>query len=229
MNIVVSILLALLPETYRERFGVHAVPSQGGLVGGLLEALSALFLLIHGYHSYTTQRLAAIDVTIMTKAAEKGGESAVMGLGSLLLLEYALHPLTLLLVFLVVEGIVRIWTAAVSGESLPSFPLYLLSLLHTRLNGTYQEKRMGKRISDDVQCSTDGASLHIASCRPKEWNQLTTVSYDDRLYELVRTKEGVAPRPFVYILRKKPVMAVIRGIYHYHPDEVLEAGQRNRQ
>jgi hypothetical protein len=223
MNILVSTLLAFLPSRYREMFTPHAIPYQGALVGGIAEAATAFFLLIRGYQTYTAQRLATLDVTLMTKAAEKGGESAIMGFGGFLLLEYALHFTTLLLVFLTVEGIVRAATAVGSGETLPTLPLHALSVLHARLAGGYQEKRMGKRIPDEAQRSANGGSLHIASCRPKEWTRLTTVSYEGGFYELAATREAAPPRPFVYILRKKPVTLIIRGIHEYDPNEVLES------
>jgi hypothetical protein len=42
-------------------------------------------------------------------------------------------------------------------------------------------------------------------------------------YELVSEHEGESRRRFVYILRRKPTTAVIRGIHEYNPDEALEA------
>jgi hypothetical protein len=60
-------------------------------------------------------------------------------------------------------------------------------------------------------------SLQIKSCRPKQWNQLTTVSHDGQLYELVSEQKAPAPRRYVYLFRKKPPTAVIRGIHAYDP------------
>jgi hypothetical protein len=81
---------------------------------------------------------------------------------------------------------------------------------------------MGARLRDEVIIDPSGQSLRIASCRPKQWNQLTTVSLEGQFYELVQEEKATAPRPFVYQLRKKPPTAVIRGIYAYDPDEVLQ-------
>jgi hypothetical protein len=93
--------------------------------------------------------------------------------------------------------------------------------LQGKLEAQGREVRLGKRIRDEVQLTPNGDSLQIASCRPKSWTQLTTISYEDQFYELITTKAGPAPRQFVYILRKKPLSGVIRGLYLYHPDEAV--------
>jgi len=50
---------------------------------------------------------------------------------------------------------------------------------------------------------------------------MITVAYQDELYEVAAAQEGHPPRPFVYLLRKKPDHKVIRGIHHYDPEEAL--------
>lgn len=80
---------------------------------------------------------------------------------------------------------------------------------------------MGKRVRDNALITADGQSLQIASCRPKAWTQLTTISHEERLYELIEEKAGEPPRRFAYVLRKKPASAVIRGIHSCDRDEDL--------
>lgn len=223
MNILLSMLLSLLPKRYRETFTSHAIPSAGAVVSGLLETLISAGLVIHGYFVYTDERLAALSVTVMTKAGEKGGESAIMGMGTIFLMEYLIHISTLVLMFFVLEGAVRAIAAIGSGEVLPSFPLQAIAFVHTQLDSQSQERSLGERIRDEVAAADGGQGLQIASCRPKPWNQLTSISHEGVFYELAGEKKGTKPRPFIYILRKKPQTAVIRGIYAYDPDEVLQA------
>ena len=116
MNITVAALLAFLPKRYRESFVPYDVPSSGALLGRILEMLAGLGLLIHGYQSFTTERLAALPASVLMKAGEKGGESAIMGFGSILLLEYVFQLTTLVLLFLTLEGMVRAIAAIASGE-----------------------------------------------------------------------------------------------------------------
>lgn len=42
--------------------------------------------------------MASIPESVLSKAAEKGGESAIMGLGSIFMLEYLIHVTTILMV-----------------------------------------------------------------------------------------------------------------------------------
>jgi hypothetical protein len=84
---------------------------------------------------------------------------------------------------------------------------FLLKLSHSckkSRKARSREVRLGKRIRDEVQVTPNGESLQIASCRPKSWTQLTTISYEGEFYELVTTKAGPEPLQFVYFLRKKP-------------------------
>jgi hypothetical protein len=107
-------------------------------------------------------------------------------------------------------------------ETLPDLLLFLLAKLHSRIDAENHERSLGARLRDEVQIDPAGISLEIKSCRPKQWNQLTTVSHDGQLYELVSEQKAPAPCQFVYLLRKKPPTAVIRGIYAYDPNEALQ-------
>ncbi|HEY5163101.1 MAG TPA: hypothetical protein VII81_08820, partial [Terriglobales bacterium] len=75
---------------------------------------------------------------------------------------------------------------------------------------------------DLVQPGSGDFALVIASCRPKPWNNMTTISYEEKLYELAREAQAQPPRRWVYILRKRPESKIIRGaLYQYRPDEVM--------
>lgn len=224
MNTPTATLLAFLPKRYREHFTPFEVPAAGAIFGGTLELLLSLALLIYRYFSFMNERMAAVPEQVLTKAGEKGGESAIMGLGPIFLLEYFLHVTTIILVFFMLEGLVRLIAAVASGEVLPNLPLYLTALLHTRLDTRNHEQSLGERLRDEVQLAPDGV-LQISSCRPKSWRQLTTISHEGELYELInqQTIPDPTPRPFLYTLRKKPPTAVIRGIHPYDPNEALQA------
>jgi hypothetical protein len=103
-----------------------------------------------------------------------------------------------------------------------------MALVHAGLEQEGRELRLGKRISDEACLTSTGESLQIASCRPKPWDERTTVSYQGELYELVRTNQGTAPRPFLYFLRKRPPCGVIRKLHHYDPDEELQSKKPER-
>jgi len=221
MNLLASAFLSLLPKRYRALFTPYDVPSEGALISGLLQFLCCLGLIIRGYFAYATARMAELPADQLLKASEKNGESAIMLLGPIFVLEYLLHFTTLLLIFMVLEGVVRAIAAVASNETLPDLPLYLAARLHSKLDAASHERSLGARLADEVQIDPTGESLQIKSCRPKEWSKLTTISHEGSFYELVREEKSQPPRQFVYRLRKKPPTAVIRGIYPYDPNEVL--------
>jgi hypothetical protein len=219
----ISMLLSFLPAKYREALAAEHLPSEAGIASGIVETLVSVGCLIHGYFAFMDARLAAIPTTVMVKAAERMGETLVMGFGSILMIQYLLQFTSLGLIFLALEGIVRCFAAFGGGEVLPSFPLKLVAVLHDQLTAEGKEVLMGRRIRDEVEQAEDNESLEIASCRPKPWNTLTTISHDGELYQLAKEKKGSGPRPFVYVLRKKSPSSVIRGIYNYDPDEVTKS------
>ena len=223
MNIVASTLLSFLPKRYRDYFTPFEVPPGGAILSGILQSLFSLFLLIHNYNAFVRERMASIPEAVLDKAGEKGGESAIMGLGSIFMLEYLIHITTILLVFFMLEGIVRIIAAVASSEVVPTLPLKLAAVAHSHFEIQQKERSMGERVRDDIQLVEGSDSIRIASCRPKPWTQLTTISHGGALFELASEQKATAPRPFIYVLRRKPTTAaVIRGIYPYDPDEVLQ-------
>lgn len=221
MKLLLSALISFLPIRYREKFGVLHLPPGSAVLSGILEILVCVGLLIHRYFVFMNARLAALPLKAMLKAAERLGETLIMAFGNVFMVEYILQFTTLFLIFLTLEGAVRVFAALGNGEVLPSLPLQLLALLHAQLKAGGREIRLGRRIRDEVEL-TGGQSLRIASCRPKAWNHLVTISFNGELYEVAREVKGPAPRPFVYILKKKSLSGVVRGLHLYDPDEVLK-------
>jgi hypothetical protein len=76
-----------------------------------------------------------------------------------------------------------------------------------------------------AECNGTDYDLRIESCRPKPWTALTTISYNDQLYEVAREFTGSPPRRFVYLLRKAPERKLVRGLHHYSPEETLHKAE----
>ncbi|MGC1649444.1 MAG: hypothetical protein WA741_26775 [Candidatus Sulfotelmatobacter sp.] len=151
MNLFLSTLLSFLPRRYREIFTPHELPAAAGIGSGLIEALASLGLLFRGYYAYMNWRMASLPPEVFTKAGEKGGESAIMGLGSIFMLEYLILPTTILLAFFMIEGFVRAIAATGADEVLPSLPLQLFALLHTKLDAQSHERQLAS--GSAMRCS----------------------------------------------------------------------------
>lgn len=222
MNIIAATFFSILPQRYREHFTAYEIPPAASFLSGCLQSLSCLYFLIRNYYPFMQERMALMSNSVYYLAARKRGMTGVMGLGTVFMFEYFIHITTILLLFFMLEGFVRIVAAVVSGESVPTLPLKLAAIAQSYFETASNERALGERIRDVVEPLDGTDSIRIASCRPKPWTQLTTISHDGALFELASEQKSTPPRPFVYILRRKPPTAVIRGIYPYHPDEVLE-------
>lgn len=222
MNILSATLLSFLPKRYRDNFTEFEVLPSGAILSGILQSAFSFYLLIHNYYAFVGERMAAIPEIVLDKAGQRGGESAIMGLGSIFMLEYLIHITTILLVFFMLEGLVRMAAAIVTREIVPTLPLKVAAVVQSHFEAKEKERALGERIRDEVQIVDGSDSIRIASCRPKPWTRLTTISHEGTLFELASEQKTAAPRPYIYVLRRKPPTAVIRGIYPYDPDEVLQ-------
>ncbi len=224
---LLSVVFSVVPPRYRGRF--LADPDlnvkRGALFSGVVEAVACALLLWLRYPPYVQRRMAetaaALHPALQADRLSQG--VSAFSSGGLALFEYIIQPVSLLLLYFVLEGLGRVTAAVVTGEVLPTLPLQLLAWGHRLAEGWKQERDLGPRVVDTVAPSESvGHDLRIESSRPKGWNQLTTISYNDQLYEVARELTGQPPRRFVYLLRKAPESKVVRGLYHYSPEETLQ-------
>ena len=116
-----------------------------------------------------------------TGGAVTGGALQLLG-GVLLLAEYMIQPLTLLITYFSFEGLVRGAAGYITGEIVPTLPLLLISLVHGRAAKAKYERDLGPSVEDLVSPGAGEFALCIATCRPKPWTKLSTISYRDQLY-----------------------------------------------
>lgn len=226
LTLPASILLSLLPLRWRRRWNAtyELELSRGALFSGLLVFAGCLILLIVRYLFFLDARMKAVAATMIAHGAEEamGNRYFQYGAGIVTLIEYLIHPLSLLLIYFLFEGLVRFCAAFINGEVVGTMPLHLVALAHERWSRAAAERALGPRIPDEVQTGATRLQVRILSCRPKPaWDRLITVSYEGGLYEVAGTEQGPPPRPYIYLLRPKPEHKVVRGLHHYDPNEVM--------
>jgi hypothetical protein len=222
-----SMLVSLLPEMYRRRvaFVLHVDAGRGALLSGVAQCVVCTFLFCFGYLEFLQFRVGKFASDLIAHSAEDAmGNIAVQwGAGMVSLGEYMIRPLTLALVYFGFEGLVRFGAAVIHGETeiIPTLPLQLIAWAHTGLRAAKHRHDLDPLVEDQV--FRDGISpvMRIATCRPKPWNALTTISYEDKLYELAQEEQGEPPRRYVYVLRPRPEHKVVRGLYEYDPQELV--------
>jgi len=168
------------------------------------------------------------------RAIARGQEGALanevvhFGMGAVAAAEYILHPLTLLLIYFIVEGAARFLAALVTEEITGPLPLYVVAWVEDRLSQTRAERALGPRVPDIVECVySPDYDLRIFTCRRKRgWDRLMTVDWQEQLYEVIREEAGKLPHHFIYRLRRSPPGRVVRIVHRYDPEEVVH-GERH--
>jgi hypothetical protein len=239
--------LALLPRRWRKAvFSRDMLPWRTfGILSGMAESLIALGALLFWYsYSVTTWVSKGLDYAL-SQNAPTGITDHEVGFAALVL--WATHPLTWLLAYFGVEGMVRL-CATFTDTTLGTFPLYVAEKIHAKITGykppvvlgapkfershvssymdTVRDKVMIarlERVADELFASQDGSEerLEIRSWRAKpEWDPPRVVRYEDRYYRLEESRRGAAPRPFVYKLRRLPAGVPGRSVLVYAPEGV---------
>ncbi len=148
-------------------------------------------------------------------------------------LEFLLYPLSLLLIYFSLEGLVRFFAVVIGREVVPSLPVYLGCALVRWRDSAREDQRLGSLPPDRVDY-LPGARVRIASARLRPtWNATVTIQIAGEDYEIENKEPGDSTRPFVFVLRRVPVGKVRRGYEEYDlasamvaktqkPDEPLE-------
>ena len=142
MNIFSGIIVAFLPKRYRDAFTRFEVPSSASIISGFLELGVAFGLLVHSYDKFMNERLAATSLLLMERVAEKGGESAVASIGGFALVDFLFRITTVVFIFFVLEGSVRVIAAIAGRETVPTLPLKLLEYVQGRLSSLRSRTRV---------------------------------------------------------------------------------------
>jgi hypothetical protein len=155
-----------------------------------------------------------------------------------------LHPVTWLISWCAVEGMVRFLGAAFTGDVLGILPLVLLDKIWVRFTSSVRSERpadmrsswssflpwVRQRVGflrhpvlpDEVRYSADatGEVISIRSSRPKSgWEPPRIIRCNDIFYRLEAISEQSGARPVLYVLRRLPAGVPGRTVITYSPDD----------
>lgn len=222
--VLLSIFATLLPRRYRGHWlgDGNLDVRRGAVLSSVVQFVGCCAAMWALYPAFIHQRF--VQASALAAAGHPGDKFVegvtVFAYGQFASLEYMFRPLTLVLLYFAIEGAVRLLSIVAGDAILPNMPLQVLAWTHDYAAERYQEAKMGTRVADAVGPGVAGKyDLKIESCRPKHWNRLITIRYDERMYELQGEETGQAPRRFVYLLRLKPEHEIIRGLHVYDPEE----------
>jgi len=216
---IVAMLLTLLPPRFRE--GLHL--RGAALTCSILQIIVPVILIIIRLFLRAAEERAPLpeaEVSFLTFGGKYFGIAAVAGLA-----EFWLHPLHIILYYLLFEGVLRLLAALEGERILGSLPLYAIVALYDLRRRAVHKRELGALVVDKVvrPGHREGFDLKVYSCRPKlNWNPYITVEFEGQFYQMVKEEPGESPRRFVYFLKENPVGRAVVVIEHYQVDDVLK-------
>lgn len=148
-------------------------------------------------------------------------ETVQAGAAVIITLEFLIHPVSILLVYLALEGMVRFVAGLVAEEIVPSLPVSAVFWI-IGVNRRRREDHRNSLLPPDAVEVLPGQRLRIASARQKtRWNASITIGIGGKWYEVEAEQPGAGLRCFIYILRRAPPSKILRGYEEY---DVASAG-----
>lgn len=178
--------------------------------GGVAQfLLAALFLLIR-LKSHFVLRAQQLGPHIA--GSNETGQAIIAGI---VVLDFLIHPLSLLLLYLAIEGLVRFAGSLITGEIVPNLLVSLYFKAADSVSRSLARRRSTPPAADIAERLTDG-HIKISSASPKAgWNSSVTVGISGRWFEVESEEQGAPPLRFVYVLRPASPGKVLRGYQEY--------------
>lgn len=214
-NFASAIVFSLLPSEWRRT-------NRPESTGWFLRAASFsaflefgfCFFLVRNFFSFLAYRAAQLN-SLSNGALRSSGEGTQLYFQFIISVEYFIHPLSIALLYLTLEGAVRLLSIFIARENLPS----LLAVLGLKIAKPLIIRQDNAKSIDDEVCFTPGSPyvLEISSSRPKpEWRNGMTLDYRGELFELAEINEqSSSKRPFKYRFTNKNPGTVIRQFVHF--------------
>jgi hypothetical protein len=221
-----DVLLSFCPAGWRRIYPPESPPRtlRAATWGGLAEFFLAALALVLGFKKYFVMRAQQM-------APQMTGTTEVFqsGIAVIVFFEYLLHPLSLLLLYLAIEGLVRSFGSFTTGEPLPNLGMFLAFKL-ARRKAREKERRQNAALPADLLETLPDGRIRIVSARPRNnWNSSITLGLNGQWFEVERAEQGAPPRSFVYLLRPAPPGKILRGYEEYDTASALTSGPEEKR
>ena len=222
LGLFTNFFLSLLPSRWRDRFHHSNVDlKRGAVFSGAVEFVLCGYFFYSYFWNYMQASSAQTGDQVAGRMHVPFGANGTAQAAAAAPSDTVFFLVSAVLLYFVVEGFIRLLVPMFGDRVYPSGPLAVAGFIQGKVSGAAAERAQGPRVADKVQEGGQGFDLRIASCRPKEWTETTTVVYKEGMYQLLRSERGPSPRPHIYLLTKKPAGAVLRGVHNYDPNEVM--------
>ncbi len=239
--------VALFPKPWRDALlcEKNTNAARAAALSGLGEAAAAIVAIGYWY-MYAMTRYVERGVDMATNG--KVGPTSDQAIAGVAVFLWFAHPFTWLLAYFILEGVVRLCSAAFSDVIAGTLPLFLFDKIFlnpfrpstriqseetgprnnaSSLSGAIRERLMVARthqLPDELSFRKSGVDdlLEIsASCRKDDWNPPRVVRFQENYYRLESASVASGPRPFRYTLRQLSAGVPGRSVLLYSPTDAV--------
>jgi hypothetical protein len=213
-------VLSLLPASWRAKLpSAQAINwRRATFLSGVLEVVASLCALVVWY-SYSVTHHTQLQLSLALRAhPDIQVVPQLLGLMGFVLV--ALNVVTWVMAWFGLEGLVRAFGAAFTGEILGTLPLWIIDQSYRLLRRRSQNRRGPPLAPDEVTWVKDGQAevLRVMSCRPKPtWKNRPSIRIKEEFFQVEKSVPGAGPRPYVYQLRRLKPGEIVRGLEDYDP------------
>lgn len=211
-SILRDFLLSSCPAGIRRqrRPGSQFTVLRSATWGGLAQFLLATLFLLMRLKNHFVLRAQQLGPHIA--GSNETGQAII---AAIVVLDFLIHPLSLLLLYLAIEGLVRFAGGFAVGEIVPNMLVSLYFKTADSVSRSFARRRSTPPMPDIAERLADGR-IKIASASQKAgWNSSVTVGIGGQWFEVESEEQGAPPRVFVYILRPASPGKVLRGYQEY--------------
>jgi hypothetical protein len=211
-NLLRDFLLSYCPASVRRSMRPESMlrTLHAATWSGFAQSLLAGLILILRLKSHFILRTHEFGPQI-TGSNETGQAIIVV----IFVLDYLVHPLSIFLLYLAIEGFIRFVGGLITGEVVPSLAV---SLLFKALNSfsRARNRRQSVLLPVDLLETLPEGRIRIAAAGAKAgWNASITIGLNGQWFEIEREETGVLPRAFIYILRPAAPGKILRRYEEY--------------
>ena len=191
-------LLSYCPAAVRRTLAPESTlrALRAAIWGGLAQLLLAGLVFLIRLKSYFVVRGHQLAPQIA--GSNETGQTVA---AAIVALEYLIHPLSLFLLYLALEGLVRFMGGLITGEIVPSLFVSLGFMAVDSFSRSRDQRRAGPLLADIFEHMPDSRIRIASSARRPVGMRALPLGISGQWFEVEREETGPPPRPFVYILR----------------------------
>ena len=211
-SILRDFLLSFCPARIRRQRkpGSQLTVLRSATWGGLAQLLLAALFLIMSLKRHFVLRAQQLGPHL---AGSNETGQAIVAL--IVFLDFLIHPLSLLLLYLAIEGLVRFVGGLITGEVVPNLLVSLYFKTADSTSRSLARRHNPPPVADIADRLPDGR-IRISSASQKTgWNSSITVGIGGQWFEVESEEQAPPPRAFVSVLRPASPGKVLRGYQEY--------------